>query len=100
MRCYLAILSSAVLLYPFGHAALAEPAGTGVKDLNTPRDFPRIDSRAQWQERAKDIREQILVSAGLWPMPAKTPLNAKIFGKVTHEDYSVEKVYFQTYPGF
>ena len=79
---------------------LAEPTGPVVKDLNTPRDFPKIETRAQWQERAKDIREQILVSAGLWPMPAKTPLNAKIFGKVTHGDYSVEKVYFQTYPGF
>lgn len=100
MRCYTIILALGGWLYPFGHAALAGAAGVAVKDLNTPRDFPKIDTRAQWRERAKDIREQILVSAGLWPMPAKTPLSAKISGKVTHEDYSVEKVYFQTYPGF
>ena len=49
---------------------------------------------------ANDIREQILVSAGLWPMPEKTPLNAKIFDKVAYGDFSVEKVYFQSYPGF
>ncbi len=33
-------------------------------------------------------------------MPDKTPLNAKIFGKIERDGYSVEKVYFQSYPGF
>src|SRR5438552_11450540 len=33
--------------------------------LDTPRDFPRISSLKEWQARAKDIREQILVSCGL-----------------------------------
>src|SRR3989454_4046433 len=70
------------------------------KDLNTPREFPAIHSRAEWESRAKEIREQILVSCGLWPMPEKSPLNARIFGKVERDGYSVEKVYFQTYPGF
>src|SRR5438093_1039902 len=64
----------------------AEPAATTPKrpaviDLNTPRAFPRITSRDEWQARAKDIRQQILVSAGLWPIPEKTPLHSHIFGK-------------------
>jgi hypothetical protein len=71
-----------------------------VKDLNTPREFPRIASREEWQARAKEIREQILVSCGLWPMPEKTPLQPYIFGKIEREGYSVEKVYFQPLPGF
>ena len=71
-----------------------------VKDLNTLRDFPEIDSKAEWQARAREIREQVLVSCGLWPLPEKTPLAAKIFGRIEREDYTVEKVYFQTYPGF
>ena len=70
------------------------------KDLNTQRIFPEINSKSEWETRAKEIREQILVSCGLWPMPQKTPLQEKIFGKVVRNDYSVEKVYFQTYPGF
>ncbi|QJE96621.1 alpha/beta hydrolase family protein [Luteolibacter luteus] len=68
--------------------------------LNTPREFPSIDSREEWQSRAKDIREQILVSCGLWPLPDKVALGAKIFGKIERDGYSVEKVYFKTYPGF
>src|SRR5947207_2728357 len=71
-----------------------------IKDLNTPREFPAIHSRSEWESRAKEIREQILVSCGLWPLPEKTPLNARIFGKVERGGYSVEKVYFQTFPGF
>jgi dienelactone hydrolase len=71
-----------------------------VKDLNTPREFPAIHSRSEWESRAKAIREQILVSCGLWPLPEKSPLNARIFGKVEREGYCVEKAYFQTYPGF
>jgi hypothetical protein len=71
-----------------------------VQDLNTPRAFPKIESKAEWQKRAKGIREQILVSCGLWPMPEKTPLNAHVFGKIIRDGYSIEKVYFESYPGF
>lgn len=71
-----------------------------IKTLNTPRTFPEIKTKAQWENRAKNIREQILVSAGLWPMPEKTPLNASVFDKIEHEDYTVEKVYFESLPGF
>jgi len=71
-----------------------------LKTVNTPREFPTISSAEEWRARAKGIREQILVSAGLWPMPEKTPLQAHIFGKIEREGYSVEKVYFQTLPGF
>jgi hypothetical protein len=71
-----------------------------VKDLDTPREFPKITSRGEWQARAKEIREQVLVSCGLWPMPVKTPLQAYVFGKIEREGYSVEKVYFQPLPGF
>ena len=69
-------------------------------NLNTPRTFPPIGSREEWNARAKDIREQILVSCGLWPMPEKVALDAKVFGKIERDGYSVEKVYFKTYPGF
>lgn len=71
-----------------------------VQDLNTPRTFPKIESKAEWQKRAEEIREQALVSCGLWPMPEKTPLKAQVFGKIIRDGYSVEKVYFQSYPGF
>ena len=33
-------------------------------------------------------------------MPTKTPLNAVIHGKVERPDYTVEKGYFESAPGF
>src|ERR1051325_9025835 len=65
-----------------------------VQKVETQRAFPRISSKAEWEARAKDIREQILVSCGLSPLPEKTPLNAKIFGRIERGDYSVENVFF------
>jgi dienelactone hydrolase len=70
------------------------------RDLNTPRDFPRIRSRAEWKTRAEAIREQALVSCGLWPMPGRTPLEARTFDRVERDGYSIEKVAIQTIPGF
>jgi hypothetical protein len=53
-----------------------------------------------WQQRAHYLREHILASAGLLPMPEKTPLNAVVFEPQQRRDYSVFKVYFESLPGF
>src|SRR5512133_3797439 len=70
------------------------------RDLDTPREFPTIANRKEWQSRAREIREQVLVSCGLWPMPDKTPLHPRVFGRLEREGYSIEKVAIETCPGF
>ncbi len=80
-------------------AGLAADSGE-VRDQNTPRSFPEIRSRPQWENRAREIREQILISCGLWPLPERAPVRARIFGRIERDGYTVEKVYFRTYPGF
>jgi dienelactone hydrolase len=70
------------------------------KTLNTLRTFPEIKSRADWEKRSKEIREHILVSCGLWPMPEKTPLNPRISSRIERDGYTVENVYIETLPGF
>ncbi len=91
---------AALFVILFSSATRIDASESGLKDLNTPRVFPKIESKAEWKNRAMAIREQALVSCGLWPMPEKTPLHAKVFGKVLRDGYSVEKVYLQSYPGF
>lgn len=71
-----------------------------VKDLDGYFPFPPSASQEAWEKRAKELRQQMLVSLGLWPMPDKTPLNAVIHGKMDMGDYTVEKVYFESMPGF
>ena len=57
-------------------------------------------SLEEWRTRAAWLREHILASAGLLPMPERTPLNPVVFGERTHADYTVSKVYFESLPGF
>lgn len=61
---------------------------------------PAYSSRQQWEARGNWLREHILNSAGLLPLPPRTPLKARFFGRIEHEHYSVEKVYFESFPGF
>ena len=69
------------------------------RNVHTVYTFPGY-TKTEWIAKAAELREHILVSNGLTPMPEKTPLNAHVFGRVEREDYSVEKVYFEAYPGF
>jgi len=75
-----------------------------VRNLNTRCDVTYLasdfNSAAQWKKRAADLREQVLASAGLLPMPGKTPLNVVNSGLIDRGDYTVENVYFESFPGF
>ena len=70
------------------------------KDLDGYFPFTPPMSPEQWHQRREVLQRQILVSQGLWPMPAKTPLNAVVHGRVERDDYTVEKAYFESMPGF
>lgn len=71
-----------------------------LKDLNGYFPFNPPPSLREWAVRKEYVRRQILVAAGLWPMPTKTPLNAVIHGKIDRGEYTIEKVYFESAPGF
>lgn len=71
-----------------------------LKDLDGYFPFDPPASREAWAKRSEHVRRQILVTQGLWPMPAKTPLNPVIHGRIERDQYTVEKVYFESYPGF
>ena len=71
-----------------------------LKDLDGYFPFTPSATREAWQTRAQQVRRELAVAVGLWPMPDKTPLNPVIHGKIDQPDYTVEKVYFESLPGF
>jgi hypothetical protein len=79
-----------------------ETAGTEstARDLNTYHLFTPPASRAAWEARAARLREQILFSAGLWPIPEKSPLKPRVTGRIEGPDYVIENVALRTLPGF
>src|SRR5688572_11708354 len=80
-----------------GNASAQRKPYRGVNDTYAP---PQFSSRTAWSIRAAHIRELVLASAGLLPMPERTPLGATVFGDLTRPDYIVSKVYFESLPGF
>ena len=69
------------------------------KTLNDYFPFTVPGTKEEWAARRAQLREQILVANGLWPLPDKTPLNAVIHGKIERDGYTIEKVYFASMPG-
>jgi len=63
-------------------------------------DAPAFSNLDRWEERKSRLKAQILTAAGLNPMPAKCPLNARVFDKTVHDGFTVEKVAFESYEGF
>jgi dienelactone hydrolase len=73
---------------------------TEIRHLDLTYTFPVYRTKEEWQARAEHLRKQILFSAGLWPMPERAPLKPVIFGKVDRGDHTIEKVYFESLPGY
>ena len=111
MKRHFARVLGAVLLsvlVVFGRPSEAFPQGqpsvdrrlAEVRDLNKVYTFSGYRTREEWLERADYLRSQVLASAGLLPMPPRSPLNARVFGRIERDGYTVEKAYFESYPGF
>ena len=52
-----------------------------------------------WVQRKEAVRDRILLACGLLPLPTKTPLNAVIHGRIERDDYTVDRVFFESFPG-
>ena len=86
-------------------ALLAQAPSEDLRNTCTPNtdthfSMPEYRSLAEWEARKAHLRKQILSASGLLPMPEKTPLAAQIFGRISNQDYSIEKVLLQTFPGY
>lgn len=72
--------------------------------IRTTRDhyyhFPGFASKRDWLEHKMELRDHLKTTMGVQPMPPKTPLHAKVFDRVERDGYSIEKVYFESYPGY
>lgn len=62
--------------------------------------FPEFKTLADWEAYRQSLVQHILVANGLVPMPTKCELRPHRYDKTVHPDYTVEKVYFESYPGF
>lgn len=83
---------------------LSEPV-TGDARLYRVRDTwvsyppPVFTTREAFEARAKELRRTLMLSAGLHPLPERTPLNPRFEPVGEYDGYTVKKVMFESYPG-
>ncbi|MES2706245.1 MAG: acetylxylan esterase [Verrucomicrobiota bacterium] len=80
--------------------AASDPRLAAPKDLNGDFPFTPPATLADWETRAEKVRLQTKVALGLYPLPTRMPLNPVIHGRREMDGYTIEKVYFESAPGF
>ncbi len=58
----------------------------------------KLKTKADAEAYVRGVRDKIAACFG--PFPEKTPLNAKVTGKLERDAYTIEKVVFESRPGF
>lgn len=109
MKRYLRFASIAWCLSIFGLSLLAadprpgdeaiEKYLTGETKLLSQNVLAEADSREAWEGKREELKRQYFDMLGLWPLPERTPLKATVTGTVARENFTVEKVHFQSKPG-
>jgi dienelactone hydrolase len=79
-----------------GHVLAQQPP---LRDLDSHCPFTPPTDLGVWELRAKELTMQLEVSQGLWPKPELDPVKPKIYGKIEKDDYTIEKVTFESLPG-
>lgn len=98
----LALLLAASILPPAFAESAAAAYPRPLRALATdyfPFEYDGPISPETWAQRKQEIRERVLLASGLFPLPTRTPLNAVIHGRVERDDYTIDRVYFESFPG-
>jgi hypothetical protein len=57
-----------------------------------------IQTLDDWKSKRAEYRRQLQEMLGLWPMPERADLKPVVTGKITNDEFTVEKIYFQASP--
>jgi cephalosporin-C deacetylase-like acetyl esterase len=108
-RTVLAVASAVVWLSSFGLLAQETAAQRHEMATNqlkriaaemSARCLSDIRTLDDWKQPRPELRRQLREMLGLDPLPARTPLKAQITGQLERDAYRIEKVVFQSLPGF
>lgn len=61
--------------------------------------FEGINGIEEWKRRRPEVRRKFLDMLGLDPLPARTPLNARVTGEFQRSGYRVQNIVFESQPG-
>lgn len=70
------------------------------RHTDTKYPITRFSSREEVDARREELKFNLQMSAGLYPWPDKTPLNVRRETVDVFDGYSIDKIMFETRPGF
>jgi hypothetical protein len=62
------------------------------------RKISGLQTKSDWLERQSLVRRKLSEIIG--PFPEKTPLNARVTGTIKKDGYSIEKIVYESIPGY
>jgi len=65
---------------------------------NRDREIAKLKTRNDWIGRQKWVKDKLIEMVG--PFPEKTPLNPRITGVIKKKGYKIEKIVYESTPGF
>ncbi|MFM9009932.1 MAG: hypothetical protein ACKON8_03415, partial [Planctomycetota bacterium] len=81
-------------------AAVAADARLGPPvTLDGEHPFAPVHSADEWRTRSRLVRARLALAAGLVPMLPRPPVQAVIHGRIDRDGYTIEKVFFESFPG-
>jgi len=93
-------------LLPVGRG-LAEDSGQGdaakmlieyYEEMSAPKPF-FVRKGQEFAEHQRELREKVLASTGLWPLPERVPLDVHQSEPLDHPWCTIRQVYYQLWPG-
>jgi len=91
---FLLVVTSAVASSGTSDPRLAAPA-----TVDGEHPFTPVASAEAWADRGRLVRARVALAAGLLPMPARPPVRATVYGRVERDDYTIDRVSFESFPG-
>jgi len=80
-------------------AVAADPRLGPPVTLDGEHPFVPVRSAEDWRERARLVRARVALAAGLMPMLPRPPVQATIHGRIDRDGYTIERVFFESFPG-
>jgi cephalosporin-C deacetylase-like acetyl esterase len=62
------------------------------------KEIAKLKSESDWRNRQETVRQKLMEFIG--PFPPKGPLNPKIIGVIKKKGYHIEKIIYESLPGF
>ncbi len=91
---------------PVANDDLLDGKGTAMANAWLKAEVERLAKRptapnlTEFEKLRRERKKELMRSLGLDPMPPKTPLHARITGKIQRPGYTIEKLVFESRPKF